>query len=328
MSSETYDPASFWRLDPKQQDEFLELNEGQVQRATDALTLDTSTIRRFRFRPRALHDIARFMVPGQLWIVAAATGIGKTTLALSITDDLLIDGAKVAYLGLETEDFELRRAFACLRAQVPAWIAIENSWNEFPEGREMYERVQHQLRAQMASPLREQLLLLPQREIDETVLREAGKQAEDFGADVLVVDHLNHGEVGSYAQFSRMVRLSKRIAEGRGLVNISLAQMNRDAVRGGHKLTRYQPMQLHHIQGGGVIEQNAVVVLNPYRPIIVGQDETTKRLIKAAMKGDIEPTSVLQKNRMGIAVLKHRVRGDLDGERCVLRFDHGKLIDL
>lgn len=325
VSSE-YDKG-FWRLDPEKQNQFLDLNEDQVARAAGSLTLDTSTIRRFRFRPNALHQIARFMVPGQLWVVAAATAIGKTTWGLSTTDDLLIDGARVAYLGLESEDFELRRNFACLRARVPVAVATENSWDEQPSGADMYARVQHQLDAQMVSPLLETLLLLPQREINAKVLLEAAAQAKDFGADVLVVDHANHGEY-DYTSFSKLIRLSKAVAERNDLVNITLAQMSRAATHGGHRLTRYQPMQMQHIQGGGVIEQNAVVVLNLYRPIVTGTDETTKRLVKQAMKGDIEAKYVLQPNRMGITVLKHRVRGELESERCVLKLEHGKLTDL
>lgn len=300
----------------------------RVTRARQKLTLDPGKVRRFRFKPNALHSIARFLVPGQLWIVAAGTGIGKTTFLLSVADDFIQAGARVAYLGLEMEDDELSTAFACLRAQVPRWVAVENSWDEQPGGRDMYDRLQNQLQAQWLDPLVHHLKFLPHRYINTKVLWEAAEEAADWGADILVTDHLNHVETDGYAEFAHMIRQSKKVPEKFGMVHLAAAQINRDAVRGGHRLTRWQPMQLHHIQGGGVIEQNAVVVLNPYRPIITGNDETTKRLIKMAMKGDIEDTSVLQRDRMGVATLKHRVRGDLVGERTVLRFERGKLYDL
>lgn len=300
----------------------------RVHRSRRQLTLDASKVRRFRFRPDSLHAIARFLVPGQFWVVAAGTGIGKTTFLLSVADDFIMQGARVAYAGLEMEDDELGTAFACLRARVPRWIAVENAWDEHPSGKDMYERVQNQLSAQWLDPLVGQLKFLPQREMTPAVLVAAAAEAHDWGADILIVDHINHVETEGYNDFAKLCRLSKRIAEKYDLVNISAAQINRDAVRGGHRLTRWMPMQLHHIQGGGVIEQNAVAVLNPYRPVLTGTDETTKHLIKAAMKGDIEDTAVLQKDRMGIAVLKHRVRGDLVGQRTVLRFADGKLTDL
>jgi replicative DNA helicase len=292
------------------------------------LELDARNVRRFRFRPEGLHQIARFLVPGQFWVVAAGTGIGKTTFLLSVADDFLIQGAKVAYLGLEMEPDELATAFACLRAQVPRWVAVENAWGEVPNGEDKFHRVREHIFAQAVRPLADQLKFLPHRYITPAILHEAAAEAHDWGADILIVDHINHVETEGYNDFAKLVKLSKRIAEEYSLVNISAAQINRDAVRGGHRLTRWQPMQLHHIQGGGVIEQNAVVVLNPYRPLVTGTDETTKRLIKMAMKGDIEDTSVLQKDRMGVAVLKHRPRGDLVGQRTVLRFEHGKLLDL
>lgn len=309
-------------------DSFDELADQQVERALERIAWDPNGIRRFRFRPAGLHAIARYLVPGQLWIIAAATGIGKTTLLLCAADDFVLDGARVAYLGLEMEDHELRTAHACLRARVPRWVAVENSWSEQPGGREMAKSVMEHLFAQRKHPLVDRLLFLPHRYIDAGVLKQAAKEAAAFGADILIVDHLNHISSSSLNDFTHIVQLSKKIAEDHGLVNISAVQMNRDAVRGGHKLTRYQPMQLQHMYGGGVIEHNAVVVLNPYRPIVTGADETTKKLILAATKGDIEPTSVLQKDRMGIAVLKHRPRGELEGHRCVLRLEHGKLYDL
>lgn len=309
-------------------DDEEDLTDRQVERALDGLTYDTTGLRRLRFRPNGLHNIARYMVAGQLVILAAGTGIGKTTSLLSFADDFLMDGARVAYLGLEMEDHELRTAFACLRARVPRWMAVENSWAEHADGREMAKQVMHQLFAQKKHPLRDQLLFLPHRLLDKRTLVDAAKQAGKFKADVLVVDHINHGKAGSYGEWTDLVHLSKSVAEDYGFVNLSAAQVNREAVRGGHRLTRYQPMQLHHIQGGGVIEQNAVMVLNPYRPIVTGTDPTTQGLIKKAMKGEIEPTFVLQKDRMGIAVLKHRVRGELEGQRCVLKLEHGKLVDL
>lgn len=302
--------------------------DDRVTRAFGKLTLDPRAARRFRFRPDALHSIARFLVPGQLWIVAAGTGIGKTTFLLSVADDFILGGAKVAYLGLEMEDDELATAFACLRARVPRWVAVENAWSERPDGEAQYQNVLRHLQAQSLDPLVNHLKFLPQRYITPAILVEAAAEAHDWGADILIVDHINHVETEGYADFAKLVKLSKRIAERYDLVNISAAQINRDAVRGGHRLTRWGPMQLHHIQGGGVIEQNAVVVLNPYRPLVTGTDETTQRLIKAAMKGDIEDTAVLQQDRMGVAILKHRPRGDLVGQRTVLRFESGKLTDL
>lgn len=303
-----------------------DLADFQVVRAHDALTPDPSP-KRVRFGPDSLHAIARFMVPGQFWVVAGNAGIGKTTFILSTLDDLLLAGKKVAVLGLEQEDYELRTAIACLRARVPRWIAIENSWKEHEHGADMYERVHWQLESQVQSPLREQLLLLPDRYIDGKALVKAAQKAEAFGADVLIVDHINHIRADSFTEFGKIVQLSKKIAEDSGLVNLTAAQVNREAMKGGHRLSRYMPAQLHQLYGGGVIEQNAVVVLNIYRPVMHPTTKAETSLIQAAMKGEIEATSVLQPNRMGVAVLKHRPRGEMEGRRTILTLTDGKLHD-
>jgi KaiC/GvpD/RAD55 family RecA-like ATPase len=308
---------------------FRDLAAEQVGRAEGALTL--APRRRLRFKPHALHGITRYLVPGQFILVTAATGIGKTTFLLSTADDFLLLGKKVAMLGLEQEDHELRTALACLRAGVPRHIAIENSWLEYADGREMFERVRHQLDAQACSPLLDQLLLLPHRYIDTKTLITAAKEAHDFGAEVLIVDHIHHIQAGAdYSEFARLVQASKKIAEDFGFVNLSAAQINRESLRasGSHRLTRYMPAQLHQIQGGGVIEQNVNMALNLYRPVMVPKnDEETKKL-KAAMRGEIEPGEVLQRNRMGVAVLKHRSNGSLEGRRCILALEDGKVVDV
>ena len=315
-----------WGLDPEEQNYYLELNRNQVERAHSSLTPDPMASR-LRFAPDGLHTIARYLQPGQFWDIAANPGIGKTTFLLSAADDFLLAGKKVAILGLEQEDFELRTAFACLRAGVPRWIAIENSWKEQDGGQDMYERVHRQLHAQGQAPLLESLLLLPQRYIDVKVLVQAAKEAAAFGADVLIVDHLNHIRADSYNEFGKIVQLSKKIAEDYGFINLSASQVNREAVKGGHRLTRYMPAQLHHLYGGSVLEQNAVVVLNLYRPVMHPTTPAMGALIQAAMKGEIEATGVLQPNRMGVAVLKHRTRGELEGRRTILTLSDGKLVD-
>lgn len=319
-------------LDPELARELAEegaraLAEDQVITALDALSLEPQQT--IRFTPAVLHRIVRPLAKGSFVVVAANTGIGKTPFLLSTVDDLVQAGHKVAYMGLEQKPHELRIAHACLRAEVPRAVAVENSWREHPDGDAMLQRVKRELRDQAIGALKDKLLFLPHETVSEKTLRDAAALAGDWGADVFVVDHINHQDGdGSYAEFRRLCQLSKKIAERHAFVNISAAQINREALRGGHRLTRYQPMQLHQIQGGGPIEQNAVLVLNLYRPIIKAPPKSRdEALVKQAMQGAIEPTLVLRPNRLGVVVLKHRVRGELEGQRCILEYDTGRFVD-
>lgn len=298
----------------------------QVERAKAQLQLQPG--RRLRFPQPALHGIVRYMLPGQLVVLAAQTGLGKSTFLLSMTDDWVEQGYKVAYLGLEQEDWDLRQQFACLRAGVPRVVAAENSWEEHPEGARWFEAVERELDRQLELPLLDRLLLLPQRYITLDTLNEAAAQAVRFGADVMIVDHIHQIEgAASYREFSRIVQRSKQIAEEGEMVLLAAAQLNRAGLVGGHRLTRYMPAQLQHIQGGGVIEQNAALVLNLWRPVIVPVTKADEALLEAAKHGDIEPRLVLQPNKMGVVTLKHRKLGSLEGRRCVLTLAGDKIID-
>lgn len=305
-----------------------DLAADQVGDALGALSFQP-TGPEIRFKPAVLHRIIRPLQKGQFVVVAANTGIGKTPFLIATVDDLVAAGHKVAFLGLEQKPHELRIAHACLRAGVPRAVAIENTWREHPDGKDMFERVRHELEQQKYLPLSDQLLFLPHETVSEQTLTDAAGLAGDWGADVFVVDHINHQEGdGNWAQFRRICQLSKRIAERHGFVNLSAAQITRAAMQGGHRLTRYQPMQLHQIQGGGAIEQNATHVINLYRPIIAARPKSREaELVKRAMKGEIEARLVLRENRTGVVVLKHRPRGEMEGRRCVLEYRDGRFID-
>jgi replicative DNA helicase len=281
-----------------------------------------------RFAPRTLHDILRYPSRGQLWVVASSTGIGKTTLLLHTVDELVRQAYKIAVLGLEQEDWELRTAFACLRAGVHRAIAVENSWAEHADGDEMYARVQQALAEQNEPPLVELLKLLPQRYITLDVLEEAVQDAAQWGAKIVVVDHIHHIAAGkrSFAEYTAIVQACKRLAEEHEIVMLVAAQVGR---RGsfGTALQRYMPAQIKDIEGGDVLAQNANVIFGLYRPLIVPATKEDKARLRMAEKGLIQANEVLRPWRMGVNVMKHRSRGELEGKRVVLRLENGKLYD-
>lgn len=308
-------------------DDFQDLTRGQVVAAMD--NLDFAPERSLRFAPNNLHRITGYMPRGHLVVVAANTGVGKSTFAYSVIDDFVEAGEKVAFMGLEAQPDETRRLIAAVQTGVPSHVVRENSWREHPEGEEWFKRVLEAVVAQAQEPMMDRLLVLPQRYITPGTLEEAATQAWTWGATVLVIDHMNHSEDGhNYKEFARTVTLAKEVAEGLDIPLIAMAQVNREAMKGGHYLQRYQPVQLHQIQGGAVIEQNASIVLNPYRPVIVPQSKADEDRIKMAMKGKIKAKEVLQPWKTGVACLKHRIRGYLEGDRALLAVtEAGKLID-
>lgn len=282
-----------------------------------------------RFRPNSLHDAVRFLSPGQLWIVAAQTGIGKTTFTLSTVSDWVEMGIKVCLVPTELEDWEVRRDLACLRADVDKRIAIENSWHERPDGMELFERVDAELRRQAEPPWSDHLMVLPYRTITEAVLLDAGAAAREFGAQVLVVDHLDHVDYESKAAFGlagKIARAAKSAAEEYELAVVGMKQVH-NAAAFGDPLQRYMAPQLHQLQGGGLTGQNAAVVLGIYRPLVELFGDDGKRRLAAVRAKLLDAREVLMPNTMGVVVLKHRPQGQLEGRRCLLTVRHGRVTE-
>jgi replicative DNA helicase len=254
----------------------------QVKRAAAAATTDVEARDkgRVRFIPRCLHRITGYLPKGSLAILAAQTGLGKSTFLMSVLDDWIEAGYTVSMRQLE-------------------------------------------------EPLIDRLLFFPDRYLSLDALEQAAEEAKDLGSDILIVDHLNHMEGSSDPrELKRIVQRAKALAEQYKLLVLAAAQINRASYQGGHRLTRYMPAQLQHIMGGSAIEQNAVVVLNLWRPVIVPIDKREKALIEMAKKGEIEPSLVLQPMKMGVVDLKNRIDGSLESKRCVLQLEpNGKLFD-
>jgi replicative DNA helicase len=303
----------------------------QVKRAAAAATTDVEARDkgRVRFIPRCLHRITGYLPKGSLAILAAQTGLGKSTFLMSVLDDWIEAGYTVSMLGLEQEDWELRTQYACLRSGVPKQVALTNSWDEEEDGQAMHTRLHTELVRQLEEPLIDRLLFFPDRYLSLDALEQAAEEAKDLGSDILIVDHLNHMEGSSDPrELKRIVQRAKALAEQYKLLVLAAAQINRASYQGGHRLTRYMPAQLQHIMGGSAIEQNAVVVLNLWRPVIVPVDKREKALIEMAKKGEIEPSLVLQPMKMGVVDLKNRIDGSLESKRCVLQLEpNGKLFD-
>lgn len=293
--------------------------------------LRAAPVKPVRFIQPSLHGIARSLSPGQLWMVMAQSGIGKTTFALSVINDWVEAGTKVCLVPTELEDWEVRRDIACLRAGVHKSIAIEHSWDEYENGDAMLKRVDEEIRRQAIPPFSDHLMVLSYRELDEIAVLDSGRAAAEFGAQVLVVDHFDHLDYGgkaanAFGATGRIARAAKAAAEEHEIAVLGMKQVNTEAAKG-DVLNRYLPPQLHQMQGGGLNHQNAVVVLGLYRPLKPVETEDDLARLKGVRARLIDPSVVLMPNALGVVVLKHRPDGRLENRKCILTLNNGRLIE-
>lgn len=307
------------------------LASAQTVNAMTKLDGDPNAAVRFPHLP--IHEIVGRVSPGRLVFVMANTGQGKTTFMLDLLDRWASQGLQVDYVGTEQEPDELRTKWACLRADVPAHVAINLEWDEHPEGRIWQHSVKTELEA-IEIAFGSRVVFHPDKFINLAKIERAAKDANVRGANVLIVDHIDRVETeatdNEYLAMKRIIRRLKELARDYRLVLVVASQVNREG-RKGDRIAVYRPPRLETMQGGAAKEQEADVVLGLWRPIRQRHPEESpddyKNIIAAATRGDVEPREFVEPNTMAVVCLKHRTR-NTEGNRCKLHVHHGRLSEI
>lgn len=192
---------------------------------------------------------------GELWIVAARPGMGKTNFALNVAGHAARHGSKVMFFSLEMSKRELSGRMAACMANMSYSAMQAQDWEGFsgPLGNFIKESASLAMRIDDRA--------------GQTIprIRTATKRAKRQlgGLDLVVVDYLQliKGEGGSrYEQVTDISRELKVLAKDFDVPVLCLAQISRAAVEGTDK----RP-QLHHLKDSGAIEQDADVVMMLHR---------------------------------------------------------------
>ena len=286
-----------------------------------------------RFPYQGVHRFVGRIAPGRLVFVMANTGQGKTTFLLDTFDRWAASGMRLDFVGTEQEPDELRTKWACVRVGLPAGVAINREWAEFPEGEMWRERVAEDL-AKLDDAYGSQVLFVPDKFITQPKIEAAAQRAFDRKSQVLIIDHIDRVETGAndseYMAMKRLVRRCKELARDCNLVLVLATQLNRKG-REGDRLAPYRPPRLEHMQGGGTKEHEADIALGLWRPIRTQRKTETpeeyKHALRLVSEGHEKPATILEQDTMAVVLLKHRTRGNFEGERCRLWLTHGRLED-
>lgn len=265
---------------------------------------------------------------GNVWFVGGFSGHGKTTFLMDLTAKLLQRKQRVYYLGTETRANEIRTRLACLRVGVYSGHVLSGkaySWAHWDATRADLVK---DIRAQQALGDGNEFMVCPVQRVGAGGVCGAFRDAAMFGADLLIIDHIDHIEHGagrSGFEDSRMLsHLVLDQAQGAGLRTLVATQFNNESLRG-NRLGPYLPPQPHYVYMGGHKRQVAWGMLGIYKPM---RDNLTPEELKAARAGTMAPDEFIEPNVMALCVMKHRHLGSHEGKIAKLRFDHGRLHDI
>lgn len=205
---------------------------------------------------RRLDEILGPMLPGQLHVLAARPGCGKTSLALAIADHVALSLQRpVGFVSLEMSRSELVHRLLCARARVDG-AALR-------QGR-MDERMMSRMAAANAVLARAPIHIEDRAVTLSAVSGIARRWRMDRGMELLVIDYLGLLRSGErtksrYEETTLLSNAVKRLALDLELPVLCLAQLNRASD------TEERPPRLSDLRDSGAIEQDAdsVLLLEP-----------------------------------------------------------------
>jgi replicative DNA helicase len=217
-----------------------------------------------------LDEILRGGLHEGLTIIAGRPSMGKTALATRIAVGAALAGEHVYFQSLEMNATELAERMLCCEAQVNSH-RVANGW----VGQDDRERL-----IQTAGELTRMPLYVDDN-ASRTVTQiaaQARRLKRKSGLSLVVVDYLQLIEPDNprdprEQQVSRMSRRLKALSREISCPVVVLAQLNRKA-----EDTRDNRPRLSHLRESGAIEQDADVVIFPYREEYYSDDPNLKGL--------------------------------------------------
>lgn len=234
---------------------------------------------------RNLDNVIGGYNPSDLIIIAGRPGMGKTALALSLSNQAAKAGHKVLFVSLEMSSEQLIKRWLSLETGIDAGVLNRGKLYQ----NHIDSLVQYSLTDRSAIFIDDETSL----SLGELVAKIRRHKAK-HGLEVLFVDYIQliksvqikgRTREQEVAEISRTMKL---LAKDLGITVVALAQLSRGIENRGDK----RPM-LSDLRESGAIEQDADVIIFPYRPNYYAKDEADGSAEEAEL--------VIGKNRHGEA---------------------------
>jgi len=298
-----------------------ELVDQQVREAIEYGRQDTSTAPKWGWK--SLIDLCGPLLPGELWIVGARPGQGKSTFLLNFCNHLAeMQGKPWLFIGMEMDPKQLRRKWSAFRCDLNEEHVLTSAWERLPV--DARQRIEDDLREQ-ATALRNLAYFAPARRINLVSLQQWVEFAVERKCKVVVIDHLHQMDYGGRDQRQEMahaIKEAKELAVEHQIVVVAAAQLNRGPR---DPLEPYRIPVLSALKECGAIEEAADVVLMLSRKLKSKLSKGEASQIRDAL---VEIDGFVDKGAMRVTCRKHRRNGALATDRSeTLQLDNGIIRD-
>lgn len=259
------------------------------------------------------------MVPGDISIVGALPGNGKTSFLMGQMDALAMQGVPVLYVPLELDPAQCRLRWAAWRLGFPIDRVVRQEWNLLPDGAQglvsqLIEDQRVMSHIQFASPKRLTL---------EGLTKWCEWAQSSYGGRVVIVDHLHRLDAGDTARDHRvavtnMARRLKDLARDLNLQVIIAAQLNRTS----DPLDAYSPPVPGRLKESSAIFEEADTVLMLSRKL---RRDLPKAWKLQLLTGQITERDLEEQGIMVATCRKHRLDDSARDRRMYLRVVGGRV---
>ena len=277
----------------------------------------------------ALDQVMGGMPGGEVLYVAAFSSSGKTLFLTSLLNEYFDNSdKKIYYMGLESKPKTLRTHWAAKRLGFDSGDFLTGEFLKWPNWKSLREQLEAEIYSQHSGAKFERVKFCPTRYINAESIKRAAEQAKDFGADIFIIDHVDHIEgsgQGTYEQSLQSNRAILNIAQDYGFLMVPATQLNNDAVRL-NPVALHLPPRPHHVKFGGHKREGATWMLGLYRPLrLSGVTVEELRNVNSGLTNSLE---ICEPQTMAAVFMKHRPYGNREGRRVNLRVENGRVMDL
>lgn len=278
----------------------------------------------------ALDQVMGGMPGGEVCYVAAFSSSGKTTFLTSLLNEYFDNTAKrVYYMGLESKPKTLRTHWACKRLGYDAGDLLSGKFHEWANRDEAVMEIKREIRTQFIGDKLDRVRFCPTSYINAEKIYKAADQAAEFGADIFIIDHVDHIEGSNsqsdYKASREATQAILNIAQEYGFLMLPATQLNNEAVKQ-NRIALHLPPQPQHVKFGGHKRETATWMIGVYRPLrVAGVEPEVLKAINAGVHKN--PFDACEPNTMAAVFMKHRFYGNREWQRVYLRCERGRVMD-
>jgi hypothetical protein len=302
--------------------------DAQVAQVSDTLATLNRPAEAFLPWPWArVQEAVGSLAPADIAFLVGHSGGGKTSFLLSLVLRLIASGRRVYYAGLESRPAWLRTQLACRVVGVDPGPVLSGDYLRRPGADDVRARLRYEVEQQKTSAVYQRLRFAQAQFLGAESLAGITRAAADWGADLLIIDHIDHVQPettgDSYSESRAVALLLKQCADASGLRVLAASQTNHTGLAN-DPFRNHRPIRDEHVYMGGHKRHIAALMLGVYRPMKEALEQSERDAVR---EGSADKTTILQAGVMAVNVMKSRNYGAREGTILRLGFDRGDVTD-